>query len=64
MEMDETIIVDGPEAIGTQPPADPRKLMKVKKVDLLRDSLDDGIFQSQGFENDLVKQVKDGSLPM
>ena len=52
MEIDETIIVDGPEAIDSQAP---EKLMKVKKVDLLRDSLDEGIFQSQGFENDLVK---------
>ena len=61
MDIDETIIVDGPEAIDTRAP---QKLMKVKKVDLLRDSLDDGIFQSQGFENDLVKQIKEGALPM
>lgn len=59
-EVDETVIVDGPEAITRHP--EPKQLMRVVKVDLLRDSLD-GLCESQGFETDLVSKVRTGILP-
>lgn len=58
MDVDETIIVGQPESFQLQKPDKP--LMRVAKVDLLRDSLDGGLLSSQGFETDLVQKVKKG----
>lgn len=61
MDVDETIIVGQPESFPVQKPDKP--LMRVVKVDLLRDSLDGGLLSSQGFDTDLVQKVKKGLLP-
>lgn len=41
----------------------PKPLIEMVPVDLLRDSLDDNILQSLGFESELAQRVKSGELP-
>lgn len=38
-------------------------MITVTRVDLLRDSLDDNLIQSMGFEAELASQVRYGKLP-
>ena len=60
MDVDETIIVGEPEGLKKEKG---KPLMKVARVDLLRDSLDGDILSSQSFDNELANKVKKGELP-
>ena len=43
--------------------SDIQKLMKVEKVDILRDSLDEVDFATQSLDSELIEQIKNGKLP-
>lgn len=40
-----------------------KPLIDMVQIDLLKDSLDDGILESHGFESDLAKKVRLGHMP-